>query len=529
MRALIVQGKSPTTYWSYEHSLPFVRREAALPPLGAATLAALLPREWEPQIVDLNVEPLRDEALGRADAVLVSGMLAQAPSMRQVLARARRLGRRTVVGGPGPTTSPELFAEADHLFFGEAEGRTDLLVRALEGREADAPRILSPPGGERPDMRSAVVPRFDLLDLRRYASLSLQYSRGCPFQCEFCDIIEIYGRVPRMKSPEQVLAELDELLRLGGHGPLFFVDDNFIGNRRAVAKLLPHLSRWQREHGRPFDLYTEASVNLAAEPALVSAMVEAGFSAVFLGIETPSETSLTGAGKTQNLVLDQGEAVRRLTQAGLEVFAGFIVGFDGDGPDIFDRQIDFISSLPIPRAMVGLLTALPGTALWRRLEREDRLRGETSGDQFERPNFRTTLDDETLLRGYRRVLQELYSADNYYRRCQLHVDQVATPRGPQREGSLAALARAVVGIGLRGRRRRHFWSLVAHSLARGPAAAARAVSLAVMGEHLIRYTEEVVLPRLDRALAEIPRQREAAPAAAAPGTWNAEPGEPLPA
>ena len=511
MRALLVQGRSASTYWNYEFALEYIGKAAALPPLGLATVAALLPPSWELRLADLNVRPLADEELDWADCVLVSGMLVQADSMREVLARARRRGKRTVVGGPAASSTPDAFADADHLFLGEAEGRIDLLVSSLEAGAGGAPRLLSPADRDRPDLVESPVPRFDLLELGRYASLSVQYSRGCPFLCEFCDIIELFGRVPRVKSPQQVVAELEALHRAGGRGSLFFVDDNFIGNRREVAKLLPVVEAWQDAHGRPFDIVTEASLDLAGDPKLVQAMVAAGFSAVFLGIETPSETSLAAAGKKQNLRIPPAEAVARLTAAGMEVLAGFIIGFDTDGPDIFDRQIEFIADLPIPRAMVGLLNAAPGTALWRRLEREGRLRGAGNGDQFQRPNFTPALDEATLLAGYRRVLAEVYSDEAYYRRCRLHLEQSRFPPAPARPGALPSLLRVVLGIGLRGPRRRLFWDLVARALRRGPRALVRAVSFAVLGEHLIRYTHEVVLPRLDRALAEVTSANRAAP------------------
>ncbi len=526
MRVLMVQAESPPTYWSFRYSLPYAGKAASLPPLGLMTLAALLPRRWELRIVDLNVEALGDAQLRWADAVLVSGMLCMSDSMREVLRRARALGRRTVAGGPGPTTSPETFPEADFLFQGEAEGRVDLLVRALEEPGWKAPRLLSPQGPDKVDMRKAPLPRFELVDLAKYASLSIQVSRGCPFNCEFCDIIEVFGRVPRLKTAEQVLAEMEALRRLGGRGPLFFVDDNFIGNRREVAKMLPRIAAWQREHGQPFDLYTEASLDLAGEPALVQAMVDAGFTAVFVGIESPSPESLLEAGKKQNLRMPPAEAVKILSAAGFEVFAGFIVGFDADGPDIFDLQLDLISHLPIPRAMVGLLSALPGTQLWRRLEAEGRLRGIPSGDQFERPNFATSMDEVVLLRGYRRLLASLYSPEGYYRRCALSLESTRPSSAPLRPGSLAALARAVWGIGIAGPRRRHFWRLLAGSLRFGPTAFARAVTLAVLGEHLIRYTGEVVLPRLDEALARMEPETGRALAAPIPLRPPASPALP---
>jgi len=520
VRALLVNARSPSTYWSYDFSLPFVGKRAALPPLGLATLAALLPGAWELRIVDLQVGPLRDEDLSWADAVLVSGMLVQADSMREVLARARALGRRTVVGGPAATSCPGAFPEADHVFQGEAEGRLAGLVGALAAPGTPAPRLLSPAeDGERPTLRYAPVPRFDLVDLRLYASYSIQASRGCPFRCEFCDIIEMYGRVPRLKSADQVLSELDALLAHGGPAAVFVVDDNFIGNRRAAAELLPRLAAWQREHGRPFDLYTEASLDLASHPDLVRAMVEAGFSAVFVGVESPSPEALAGAQKTQNLRLDPAEAVLALTRAGLEVFAGFIVGFDSDGPGIFGEQLAFISRLPLPMAMVGILGALPGTALWRRLEQEGRLRSSPGGDQFGRANFRPVLDERVLLRGYRDLLASLYSPAAFYDRSRRHLELARPLPSAPRPGVLRTLARAMFGLGVLSPRRRHFWRLLARSLSRGPDAFTRAVTLAIRGEHLIRYTAEVALPRLDReiaALEALPEPLPAPPAMEAP-------------
>ena len=515
MRALLVQAATPPTYWGFQHSLPFIRKKATLPPLGLATLAAHLPETWDFRIRDLHIAPLSDDDLRWADAVLVSGMLVQARSMREVLARASRMGKVTVVGGPAPTTSPGAFPEATHVFQGEAEGRLDRLVRALEVPGAVPERIVSPPGLERPDLALARVPRFDLLDLDAYATFSLQVSRGCPFTCEFCDIIEVFGRVPRLKSPAQVVAELEALYALGARGPVFLVDDNFIGNRRAVARILPEIAAWQRARGAPFDLYTEASLDLAGEPALLQAMIDAGFTAVFVGIETPNAASLAETKKMQNLRADPAESVRTLTRAGLEVFAGFIVGFDSDDDSIFERQREFISSLPIPRAMVGTLSALPGTALWRRLEREGRLRARPTGDQFDRPNFEPRMGEETLVAGYARLLETLYDEEAYFARCALHLDQVPIRPSPLRPGSFATFRRTVWRLGILGRRRRLFWRLALKGFRRGGVPGfVKAVTLAVLGEHLLRYTREEVLPRLAARLDEIRAEERAGTLAA---------------
>ena len=416
-----------------------------------------------------------------------------------------------MVGGPAVSSRPNEFADADHVFLGEAEGRLDQLVNALEN--GNGPHVLSPPDDAKPDLATALPPRFDLLDRSRYTSMSVQCSRGCPFQCEFCDIIELYGRNPRVKSPAQMLRELDALYELGWRGSIFVVDDNFIGNRREAAKLLPEVAQWQKEHGRPFELYTEASVDLASLPALVESMVEAGFTTVFLGIETPSAESLKQTRKLQNLKLPLQESVLRLTHAGLEVYAGFIVGFDTDGEHIFEAQRTFIDGLPIAAAMIGLLTALPNTALWRRLEREGRLRSDGTGDQFGRPNFQPTLDERKLLEGYRDLLAAIYEPEAFYRRCETLVRELG--RGQGRRLSLDGLAmflRILIGVGLVSSRRLFFWRLFFKSVTR-PYAFAKAMSLAVQGEHLIRYTREDVLPRIDQALAELAAERVRRPPA----------------
>ena len=506
MRALLVQGISPPAYWGYGHSLPFIGKDATHPPLGLATLAAHLPREWEIRIKDLHLGPVSDEEIRAADAVLVSGMLVQSASMHETLTRAARLGRVTAVGGPAPTTSPEAFPEARYVFQGEAEGRLDRLLEALEHPERRAERLLSPPGDARPGMALARVPRFDLLELKRYASMSVQVSRGCPFNCEFCDIIEMFGRVPRVKTPAQVLAELDALHALGARGGLFVVDDNFIGNRKAAGRLLPEIARWQGEHGHPFDLYTEASLDLAGDAGLVQGLVDAGFTSVFVGLETPDPDTLARTQKKQNLRMDPALAIQTLTRAGLEVFAGFIVGFDGDDQGSLERQRAFISSLPIPRAMVGILTALPRTQLWHRLEREGRLRADASGDQFDRTNFRTTMPEETLVAGYRDLLASLFSTDAFFRRCELSLRMTPARNGSGlRAESVAALGRAAWRIGIRGdpERRRWFWRLLRIGMEKGVDAIARAVEFSIVGEHFIRYTAEEVLPRLQQRLAEI--------------------------
>ena len=317
MNALLVYPRFPITYWGFQYGLRLIGKRAALPPLGLMTVAALLPKHWRLRLVDLNVDPLNDDDLRWADTVLTGGLLIQTESIHEVIARAVAFRKPVAVGGPAPTASPDLFDDADVVFQGEAEGRIDELVHALAQRPGSHLILAAPTSF--PDMEDLPVPRFDLVDLSKYASVSVQYSRGCPFQCEFCDVIEIFGRKPRVKTPDQVVEELETIHRLGYKGTVFFVDDNFIGNKSAVRDLLPVIRDWQRSRGLPFDFYTEASLNLAGDPRLLEEMVAAGFSSVFVGIETPSQKALEQTKKFQNLRLDLSEAIDRITRAGLGV------------------------------------------------------------------------------------------------------------------------------------------------------------------------------------------------------------------
>jgi radical SAM superfamily enzyme YgiQ (UPF0313 family) len=503
MNALLVYPRFPITYWGFQYGLRLIRKRASLPPLGLLTVAALLPSHWHVRLVDLNVDALHDDDLHWANIVLTGGLLIQAESMQEVIARAVAFRLPVAVGGPAPTASPDLFGDADVVFRGEAEGRIDELVHALTKRSGSQ-LILEAPT-KFPDMTSVPVPRFDLLDLPKYASLSIQYSRGCPFQCEFCDIIEMFGRNPRVKRPEQVVEELQAILRLGYRGTLFFVDDNFIGNKSAVKHLLPIVCEWQRANGRPFEFYTEASVNLANDPQLLGDMVDAGFSSVFVGIETPSKKALKQTGKIQNLRVDLSEAVDRITRAGLQVMGGFIVGFDTDGEEAFALQREFLARQPIPLAMVGILTALPGTALWRRLEAEGRLRERSNGDPFCRPNFVPMMDERALLRGYTDLMKWLYSPREYYSRCEAYLDRAGSLSETRSStlSEVSALLRTMWHIGVLSPRRRLFWQLLVKAMSRGRGLLRQAVAHAVQGEHLILYTREQVVPRMERALAEI--------------------------
>src|SRR6267378_7139548 len=374
MKVLLVYPEFPDTYWSFRHALSFIGKRSAFPPLGLLTVSAMLPASWERRVVDMNVRSLKSSDIEWADMVFATAMLIQKDSLRDVVNRCKAKGKRIAIGGPYVTTTMDL-VDADHVFLGEAE---TTLPEFLDDLAHGEPKRTYK-AAERPPLAITPVPDFHLAELKRYSSMSVQYSRGCPFNCEFCDIIEIYGRVPRTKSNQQMLAEFDALFALGWRGTVFIVDDNFIGNKKNVRGLLPELAAWQKRHDYPFTLLTEASVNLADDEPLLESMRQSGFRRVFLGIETPVEDSLKEAQKSQNRgnLLD---SVKRIQSYGMEVMAGFIVGFDNDPEDIFERQIKFIRESAIPLAMVGLLNALPDTQLWKRLEREGRLLGEATGN-----------------------------------------------------------------------------------------------------------------------------------------------------
>ncbi len=489
MKVLLNNPQFPDTYWSFRHALSFEGKKSAYPPLGLLTVAAMLPRSWERRVVDMEVRRLKDSEIEWADMVFVTAMLIQKDALRKVVDRCKAMGKRVVVGGPYVSTSAETLPNADHIFIGEAETTLPKFFEDLERGEAKPVYKAD----ERPPLSLTPVPDFQLADLNRYSAMSVQYSRGCPFSCEFCDIIEIYGRVPRTKSNQQMLAELDELKRIGWRGTVFVVDDNFIGNKRNVKKLLPDLVAWQEKNDFPFSLLTEASVNLADDDALLDTMRSAGFRRVFLGIETPVEASLKEAQKSQN----RGnllESVKKIQSYGMEVMAGFIVGFDHDPEDIFQLQIDFIRESAIPLAMVGLLTALPDTQLWRRLKKEGRLLTESHGNNTsDSLNFVPIMDPKILVEGYRSILRTIYTSREYYQRALETLRRVSgTPPEPNRYSlvnGLMTFTRVVVRLGVLDHERREFWKFFGSSLAHHREQFAHSMRLAVMGYHFRKLND----------------------------------------
>jgi radical SAM superfamily enzyme YgiQ (UPF0313 family) len=482
MKVLLLYPEFPDTFWSFKHVLKFIRKRAALPPLGLLTVAAMLPEKWEKRLVDVNVRPLQDKDLAWADVVLISAMIAQRDSTVQLIARCRAAGKTIVAGGPLFTIEHAQFPDVDHFVLNEAETTLPEFLRDFaQGR---ARRVYS--STELPDLRETPVPLWELADLRRYASMSVQYSRGCPFDCDFCSVTAMFGHRPRVKPAAQIIAELDGLWRHGWRGAVFFVDDNLIGNKRSLREeLLPALLRWRRG-GRGFTFYTEASINLADDEELMRQMVAAAFDQVFVGIETPEEASLTECNKRQNRSRDLIADVKRIQRAGLQVQGGFIVGFDNDPPTIFQRQIDFIQKSGIVTAMVGLLQAVPGTKLYERLHQQGRLLGATTGDNVDgTTNFIPRMNRETLRDGYRRLMNHLYAPGPYYQRIRTFLREYQPSRasGAVTLRNLGAFVRATVRLGVLGRERFHFWGLLAWTCFRRPKLVPMAVTLSIYGFH----------------------------------------------
>jgi radical SAM superfamily enzyme YgiQ (UPF0313 family) len=491
VKVLLVYPRCPDTFWSFRHALKFISKRASFPPLGLLTVAAMLPETWEKRLVDINVAALTEADLRWADYVFISAMVVQKESAIDVVRRAKRLGKKVVVGGPLVTTGYNGFEDVDHLVLNEAEATLAPFLEDLEhGR---ARRVYT--SEEWPDIEKTPPPLWNLINLKRYATMSIQYSRGCPFDCEFCDIIGLNGHRPRTKSSAQILGELELLHSLGWRGGVFFVDDNFIGNKKRLkADTLPALTDWMIEKRYPFHFLTEASLNISDDRALMQSMVRAGFKTVFIGIETPHEESLAECGKHQNKNRDLVACVRTIQDAGLEVQGGFIVGFDHDPPSIFERQIRFIQKSGIVTAMVGLLNAPRGTRLYHRLEKEDRLLEDASGDNTDCSlNFVPKMKAETLLNGYRKIVRSIYSPKQYYKRVMTFLKQYK-PRPLKKKSSFEfcyyrAFLKSIWVLGIKGKERLYYWKLLSWTLLTRPRFFSLAVSYAIYGFHFRKITE----------------------------------------
>ncbi|MDK2880238.1 MAG: hypothetical protein PWQ99_13 [Clostridia bacterium] len=486
MKALFVYPQYPESFWSFKHALKFIGIKAAHPPLGLLTVAAMLPEDWEKRLVDMNVRKLRDEDLLWADYVLISAMSIQQNSVREVLNRCRQLGVKVIAGGPLFTSEPEKFPEVDHLILNEAE---ITLQAFLEDLEKGCPKRIYTTE-ELPPLDRTPVPLWELINMKDYSTMSVQLSRGCPYDCEFCDITALFGRKPRLKSAPQFLKELDALYEHGWRGGVFIVDDNFIGNKVLLKKeILPSLITWMEKRKNPFWFITEASINLADDEELMLMMQKAGFTSVFIGIETPSEESLKECNKFNNVNRDLIASVKKIQRYGMQVSGGFIVGFDSDTPSIFERQINFIQQSGIVTAMVGLLHAPVGTKLFKRLKRENRLLPtDFTGNNTDLAiNFIPKMDLKKLIEGYQKIVTTIYDPARYYERIMEFFKEFR----PARKKSITmlrfcyvkALFRAMVILGFLEKGRRHYWKLLLNTLVKYPRFFPEAVTFAIYGHH----------------------------------------------
>jgi radical SAM superfamily enzyme YgiQ (UPF0313 family) len=488
-KILMVYPKYPNTFWSFKYAMRYIRKKASFPPLGLLTIASLLPDDFHVKLIDMNISKLTDQDIKWSDMVFLSAMEVQKDSLKEVIDRCVKLGRKTVAGGPLFTTRPDFIEGVDHLVLDEGETTLQNFLKDLESGQLK--RIYS--SKVRPDIHKVPVPSWSLIDHTKYASMLIQYSRGCPYNCEFCDIAYLNGRKPRTKSAGQVVREIESLYHIGWRKAVFFVDDNFIGNRKEVKRMLPYLIQWQRSHQFPFMFLTEASMDLSDDEELMKLMVEANFTKVFLGIETPNIDSLKECQKYQNVTRDLEASVRIIQHHGMEVMGGFIVGFDNDDESIFQNQIDFIQKTGIVTAMVGLLNAIPETPLWDRLKEEGRLHGEASGSNTDGTiNFIPKMDIEHLKTGYKRIISTIYSPKEYYRR----IDTFLKHYKPRRNGriditEIKAFVRSLWRIGLFSNARLYYWKLLIKTLVVRRRSFAKAMELAIMGHHFLKVAKKV--------------------------------------
>ncbi|MBP7901193.1 MAG: B12-binding domain-containing radical SAM protein [Spirochaetes bacterium] len=494
-KILLVYPEIPSTYWGMKHALSFINKKASTIPLGLITVAALLPEDYDLKLIDMNVQKLRHKDIIGCDLVMISAMIVQSTSFADVVKMCRECGVKVAAGGPYPTTSYEHICDVDYFILNEAEITLPSFIRDFEAGNPE--HVYSTK--EKPDITRTPVPRYDLLKIKKYNNLALQNSRGCPFNCEFCDIIELFGRVPRLKTPTQFASELTAVYETGFRGSVFIVDDNFIGNRSKVISLLQEILKWQKIHNNPFTFFTEASINLATDDEMLGLMNQAGFDMVFTGIETPDSASLSGCHKTQNMKTDLLESVKKIQKNGIEVSAGFIVGFDSDKEDIFDRQIEFIQRSGVSMAMVGLLTALPGTQLYRRLKAEGRLKASitASGNNTHdlQMNFQPVMNENKLVDGYERILREIYSPEKYFKRSAEFIKRLPPKRLSNFRiisySEIRALFLSLIKQGFSSYGFKYFKFLI-YTLFRNPGCFVQSVSISVKGYHFFKITKDIV-------------------------------------
>lgn len=492
MKILLVYPETPATFWSFHNALKFVSKKSSQIPLGLLTIAAFLPEEWDVKLIDMNIQKLKDNDIRRADYIFLSGMNIHLNSFKGIIKRCTQWEKPIIAGGPFVTSNHRDLLGIDYFIIGEAEEIMPELVEDLKQKR------LKPiyRAGQYPDLSLTPIPRWDLLNMKKYAGVNVQYSRGCPYDCEFCSITQLNGRYPRTKSQTQFIAELQSLYEIGWRGSVFIVDDNFIGNKRKLkTDILPALKEWQIQHDFPFNFMTEVSINLADDDELVKAMVDAGFRMTFVGIETPNDESLNECGKKQNQSRDLISSVKKLQRHGLIVTGGFIVGFDNDPQSIFESQIRFIQKSGIVTAMVGLLNAPVGTKLFKRLESENRLLNIMSGDNMDGSmNFIPKMKYQNLIRGYKKILTTIYSQESYYQRLVTFLKEYKLPGGKSPKVTwteIRALFRSIWKLGFLEKGKRYYWKLFFYSLFNFPKKFPVAITLAVYGFHFRRVVAQV--------------------------------------
>ncbi|MFA6598196.1 MAG: B12-binding domain-containing radical SAM protein [Ignavibacteriaceae bacterium] len=484
MNILMVYPLYPDTFWSFKHALKFVSKKASFPPLGLLTVAAMLPEDWCKKLIDMNAKKLTDDDILWADFVFISAMSIQSESTGEVIRRCKKLNAKIVAGGPLFTSHPDQYKDIDHLILNEAEITLPQFLSDLhEGRPKK--KYTSEEWAE---ITTTPLPLWDLVSMNNYTSMNVQYSRGCPFDCDFCNITVLYGRKPRTKAKEQMIAELDAIYVTGWRGAVFFVDDNFIGNKAKLKKeILPAIIEWNEKRKNPFSFSTEASINLADDAELMRLMVKAGFDAVFIGIESPNEESLIECNKIQNRNRDMISSVKIIQDAGMEVQGGFIVGFDNDPPSIFDKLTNFIQESGIVTAMVGLLNAPQGTKLQKRLLNEGRMLNNFTGNNTDFSiNFIPHMDTGELLDGYKKIVNTIYSPKYFYERVMLFLKDFE-PKGQKvfhlDPNYIVALFKSMFKLGLIGEERLYYWKLFFWSLFRKPQLFSLAIQFTIYGFH----------------------------------------------
>ncbi len=484
MNILLVYPMYPDTFWSFKHALKFVSKKASFPPLGLITVASMLPKDWNKKLIDLNANSLEDEDILWADYVFISAMSIQSESVDEVIQRCKKLKTKIVAGGPFFTSSSEYFKNVDHLILNEAEITLPQFLNDLnEGKPKQ--KYTSEKWA---DITTTPLPLWEIIQMKHYTSMNLQYSRGCPYDCDFCDITVLYGRKPRTKTKEQVIAELDTLYFAGWRGPVFFVDDNFIGNKAKLKKeILPAIADWMVKRKNPFYLNTEASINLADDEQLMQLMAKAGFEAVFIGIESPNEESLVECNKSPNRNRDLILSIKKIQQAGLEVQGGFIVGFDNDPLSIFEKLTSFIQESGIVTAMVGLLNAPRGTKLQKRLENEGRMLKDFTGNNTDFSiNFIPRMDSKVLLDGYQEILNKIYSPKYYYERVMRFMKEFEPKKKKVfhlNPNYILALFRSIFKLGIIGEERIYYWKLFFWTLFKKPQLFSLAILFTIYGFH----------------------------------------------